>query len=109
MAYQIPESEGMACGRSLEASLILSNSALFEMASTSASDLESEASKKAEGVKKSSFALQYAITDTTWNVPKYIFEGLQWLGGASKVATPAAVPSVTERDGLNPNAEKAKP
>jgi hypothetical protein len=46
IAYQIPESAGMACGRSLEASFILANLALFGMATISAPDFESEASKK---------------------------------------------------------------
>lgn len=109
IAYQIPESAGMACGRSLEASFILANLALFGMATISAPDFESEASKKAEGIKKSSFALQYAITDTTWKVPKYLYEGLQWLGSASKGTTPTVDPSGKQGNGMIPNAEEAKP
>lgn len=45
---------------------------------------------KAESYKKSAFALQYAIEDTDWTIPKYISDGLAWLAGG--VVTPPATP-----------------
>lgn len=90
IAYQIPEQDGGACGRSFEDAFILANPGLFalgeEDAATAAYELAAEQ-------KKSAFALQFAITNTEWSVPRYIAEGLRWLAKANPapVAPPEAV------------------
>ena len=90
VAYQIPEDDGAACGRSFEDAFILANPALFPLgdgdAATAAYELAAEQ-------KKSAFALEYAITNTEWSVPRYIAEGLRWLaqGNPAPVAPPEAV------------------
>jgi len=90
VAYQIPEDDGAGCGRSFEDAFILANPALFplgdEDAATAAYELAAEQ-------KKSAFALEYAITNTEWSVPRYIAEGLRWLaqGNPAPVAPPEAV------------------
>jgi predicted ATP-dependent endonuclease of OLD family len=90
VAYQIPEDDGAACGRSFEDAFILANPALFPLgegdAATTAYELAAEQ-------KKSAFALEYAITNAEWSVPRYIAEGLRWLaqGNPAPVAPPEAV------------------
>ncbi len=79
IAYQVPETSGGACGRSLEGAFILANPALFGLVKTCSNELEAEAAAIAKSLKKSDFALKYAIKETNWNVPRYIAEGLRWL------------------------------
>ena len=52
---------------------------LFPIKGNSEQEREDEAWTKAKSVKKSNFALKYAIEETGWVVPRYIAEGLQWL------------------------------
>lgn len=87
LAYQIPEVDGGACGRSLEDAFILANPALFELGEGDQAVL---AYDLAAGLKKSTFALELAIENTEWNVPRYIAEGLRWL--AHDNPAPAAPP-----------------
>jgi energy-coupling factor transporter ATP-binding protein EcfA2 len=76
LAYQVPEEEGHPCGRSFEDAFMLVNRAKFGI---DAGDPEESAWKKAANIKKSAFALKYAIQDTEWSAPRYIAEGLIWL------------------------------
>ena len=76
VAFQIPESDGGPCGRSFEDAFILANPALFPLVE---GDPEIQAYELAAEQKKSAFALEYAISNTEWNVPRYIAEGLHWL------------------------------
>ena len=76
LAYQIPEVDGGACGRSLEDAFILANPALFVLGE---GDQAALAYDLAAGQKKSTFALEFATEKTEWNVPRYIAEGLRWL------------------------------
>jgi len=76
LAYQIPEEDGGACGRSFEDAFILANPSLFEL---DKGDQATLAYVLAAGQKKSTFALEHAIEKTKWNVPRYIAEGLRWL------------------------------
>jgi predicted ATP-dependent endonuclease of OLD family len=87
LAYQIPEVDGGACGRSFEDAFILANPALFELG---AGDQATLAYALAADQKKSTFALEHAIEKTEWNVPRYIAEGLRWL--AQNNSPPAAPP-----------------
>lgn len=76
LAYQIPEVDGGACGRSFEDAFILANPALFALGE---GDQAALAYEVAADQKKSMFALEFAIEKTEWNVPRYIAEGLCWL------------------------------
>jgi predicted ATP-dependent endonuclease of OLD family len=89
IAYQVPEQEGGACGRSFEDAFILANPALFTV---DQGDAAAIAYELAAEQKKSAFALKYAITDTEWVVPRYIAEGLRWL---AKEEAACIVPSTT--------------
>jgi putative ATP-dependent endonuclease of the OLD family len=77
LSYQVPEINGNPCGRSFEDAFMLANPNIFGL--NASQDRENEAWKKAQKVKKSEFALKYAIQETTWTVPRYIVEGLNWL------------------------------
>jgi predicted ATP-dependent endonuclease of OLD family len=79
LAYEVPEEEGGACGRSFEDAFILANPDLFGITKSTSSEREAAAWDLASGVKKSDFALKYAIEVLQWNVPKYIGDGLRWL------------------------------
>ena len=80
IAYQIPEDEDSACGRSFEAAFMLSNRTLFNFGGAGRLASENKAWEDAKKIqKKSDYALGYAIKNTNWNVPKYILEGLEWL------------------------------
>jgi hypothetical protein len=79
LAFQIPHSEGDACGRSFEDAFMLANPALFVITGGTAAQREDQAWNAAEKVNKTDFALEYAIRKTTWITPRYIEEGLRWL------------------------------
>jgi hypothetical protein len=91
LAYQIPEVDGGACGRSFEDAFILANPALFELG---VGDQATLAYDLAACQKKSTFALKFAIEQTEWNVPRYIAEGLRWL--AHDNPAPVAPPETIE-------------
>jgi putative ATP-dependent endonuclease of the OLD family len=81
IAYQVPEVDGDACGRSFEAAFILANKDMFNITRGAGQVEEDEAWNKAREWKKTEFALTYAIYATNWSVPRYIAEGLRWLAG----------------------------
>lgn len=86
IAYQVPHTDEDACGRSFEDAFILANPNKFGVAGPTAEDRETQAWDIAKDVKKSEFALQYAITDTAWAIPRYIDQGLRWLGQVDDAA-----------------------
>ena len=88
LAYQCPEQEGGACGRTFEDSFILANAEKFNLADGTADELEKAAQKEACRHKKSDFALHYAIKDTDWVVPKYLLDGIRWLA-VEEISAPA--------------------
>lgn len=90
IAYQVPEKEGQPCGRSFEDAFMLANAAKFFL---NGSNPEQSAWDAANGLKKSAFALKYAIEDADWTVPRYVAEGLAWLAsvGMPPEAGPAEV------------------
>ncbi len=79
LAFQIPHSEGDACGRSFEDAFMLANPARFDITGGTPAEREEQAWKAAKDVDKTDFALKYAIEDTDWTTPRYIEEGLRWL------------------------------
>ncbi|MBB6428982.1 ATP-dependent nuclease [Algisphaera agarilytica] len=80
IAYQVPQTDGDACGRSFEDAFILANPKIFSLCGATAVERESEAWDLAGVVDKSGFALRFAIDETNWEIPRYIDEGLRWLG-----------------------------
>ncbi len=80
LAYQVPHEAGRPCGRSFEEAFILANPVLFQLTGQPDGTMEEAACEKAKAVgQKTSFALKFAIENTTWSVPTYIAEGLRWL------------------------------
>ncbi|EBI9233548.1 ATP-dependent endonuclease [Salmonella enterica] len=79
IAYQCAEIENGPCGRTFEDAFILANPKLFGLVEKDANAQEIEARSKAEGWKKSEFALKYSISNTDWISPKYIVDGVRWL------------------------------
>ncbi len=102
LAYQIPEVDSDACGRSLEDAFILANPALFTLGE---GDPAALAYDLAASQKKSTFALKHAIQKTEWDVPRYIAEGLRWLAhdNPAPAAQPEAiaVESIAEAAGVD--------
>lgn len=81
IAFQCPETENGPCGRSFEDAFMLANPCQFGMTDKNHSQCEIEAFESAKQIKKSQFALDYAINKTNWIAPRYIVEGLIWLAG----------------------------
>ena len=88
IAFQIPETGISVCGRSFEDAFILANCELFDIKNSDEKQLELMAYKKAENIKKTDFALKYALDETGWKVPLYIKEGLLWLSENPKEEQP---------------------
>lgn len=82
IAYQIAENDSFPCGRSFEAALMLANLDLFGLTQTGITELEEEIWNKTKNMsskQKIELAFEYAFEKDTWNIPKYILEGLIWL------------------------------
>lgn len=79
LSYQVPEKDDEPCGRSFEDAFILANPSEFGLAGSSKEEKENDAWEKSREIKKSEFALRYAIEKTEWTIPRYIAEGLTWL------------------------------
>jgi len=88
LVYQIPEKDNEPCGRSFEDAFMLANQAAFGVSAETPEEREQKAWDAAKDVGKTDFALKHAIEDTTWNVPRYIAEGLKWLSKNSPMQTP---------------------
>jgi predicted ATP-dependent endonuclease of OLD family len=85
LAFQIPHNNLDACGRSFEDAFILANPTKFNVNGATLDEREQQSWDKAKGVGKTDFALNYAILDTDWIVPRYIEEGLRWLAQTAPV------------------------
>ena len=79
IAFQRPEVEGGPCGRTFEDAFMLANSAMFGIEGAGPDDQACCALAKLSKLKKSDFALKYAIEETDWAAPGYILDGLRWL------------------------------
>jgi putative ATP-dependent endonuclease of the OLD family len=79
IAFQRPEVDGGPCGRTLEDAFMLANPALFAIAVGTSNEKELSARELAAKIKKSEFALKYAIDETGWATPGYILDGVKWL------------------------------
>ncbi len=92
LAYQVPEDGSSWCGRSYEDALILANPDRFDLFEEE--DRELLAWEKAQSLKKSDTALQFAIQESDWSVPKYIRQGLAWL--SEPPPPPDGIPAIAE-------------
>lgn len=79
VAYQIPENEDGPCGRTFEDAFILANLALFDVDSVDPDEQETRARELALEHKKSDFAITYSVDQTSWQTPRYLQDGLEWL------------------------------
>ena len=79
IAFQQPEAEGGPCGRTFEDAFMLANSAMFGIEGATPDEQAQCAWDKLDKIKKSKFALKYAIDETGWAAPGYILDGLRWL------------------------------
>lgn len=103
LAFQIPHVDGDACGRSFEDAFMLANPDKFGITGDSANERESQAWEAAKRVKKTDFALEYAIEKLDWTTPLYIEEGLRWLAAndssTSNSVKETTAPTVEEAEG----------
>ena len=79
IAFQRPEAEGGPCGRTFEDAFMLANPAMFGIEGATLEEHAQCAWDKLDKIKKSEFALKYAIDETDWTAPGYILDGLRWL------------------------------
>ncbi|WP_082537088.1 MULTISPECIES: ATP-dependent nuclease [unclassified Aureimonas] len=78
LAYQLPEIVGSTvCARSYEDALVLANPDRFDWPKEE--DEATEAWHIAKDLPKAETALDFAIRQKDWTVPRYIREGLEWL------------------------------
>lgn len=101
LAYQVPEAQGGACGRTFEDAFILANQSLFGIKGETNDVLAKAAQNKAAKQKKSKFALTYAITKTDWITPRYIEEGLRWLARNNNAVADPGVALSAEAQAVN--------
>ena len=79
IAFQMPEVDGGPCGRTFEDAFMLANQAMFDIEGDTPDEQAQCAWDKLDKIKKSKFALKYAIKETGWTAPSYILDGLKWL------------------------------
>jgi energy-coupling factor transporter ATP-binding protein EcfA2 len=96
IAFQRPEVADGPCGRTFEDSFMLANASLFEITGTTASEQELDARTMAEKIKKSEFALKYAIYETEWATPGYILDGIKWLAESDVLIIDPELKKITE-------------
>ena len=92
LAYQVPHTADDACGRSFEDAFMLANTDRFEITGQTAEEREAQVWDKSQAVNKTKFALNYAISETDWTIPRYICEGLLWLANAGTAESTATSP-----------------
>jgi predicted ATP-dependent endonuclease of OLD family len=108
LTFQVPHSDGDACGRSFEDAFMLTNPDVFGITGATPQERENQAWNAAEKVDKTDFALEYAIEKTDWIVPRYIEEGLKWLAQnpAKAQATEASHEEVVTLAPAQPHTEE---
>lgn len=80
LAYQVPEDDEGACGRTFEDSFILANPESNNLELTGDVNQDEVLARDLAGsLKKSEFAIRFAIKETSWRTPRYIQLGLDWL------------------------------
>lgn len=82
IAFQVPEKDKQACGRSFEDAFLLANRTLYKITGKDEIEIEENAYNKAETISrkgKINFAFELGLEKKNWIVPLYIKEGLVWL------------------------------
>ena len=79
IVFQRPEAKSGPCGRTFEDAFMLANPVMFDIEGGSSDDQAQCAWAMVSKLKKSEFALKYAIDETGWTAPGYILDGLRWL------------------------------
>ncbi len=90
IAFQTPEVEAGPCGRTFEDAFMLANPTMFRITGATADERAECAWMKVSGLKKSDFAIKYAIHKTDWLAPDYVLDGLRWLAGVGVAGTAEA-------------------
>ena len=98
IAFQAPEVEGGPCGRTFEDAFMLANPAMFGIEGRTPDEQGQCARDKLDNIKKSKFALKYAIEETEWTTPGYILDGLRWLAADGPPGADAAIVQVANAD-----------
>lgn len=98
IAFQRPEAEGGPCGRTFEDAFMLANPAIFGIEGATPEEQAQCAWNKLEKIKKSKFALEYAIDETGWSAPGYILDGLRWLAAGGIPGTNTTIDQVDAAD-----------
>ena len=91
IAFQRPEAEGGPCGRTFEDAFMLANPNIFAIKGATPDEQARCAWNKLASLKKTEFALKYAIDNTDWSPPGYILDGLRWLAHGSIPDVGAAI------------------
>lgn len=105
IAYQRPEAEGGPCGRTFEDAFMLANPAMFGIEGATPEEQAQCAWDKLDKIKKSKFALKYAINETGWTAPGYILDGLKWLAAGGIPGADATIVQVTAAAPQGPAAQ----
>lgn len=98
IAFQQPETDGDPCGRTFEDAFMLANPTMFEIEGATPDEQATSAWNKLISIKKSEFALKYAIQEIGWTAPRYILDGLRWLAGDGVADANIAPDEVTTAD-----------
>ncbi len=98
IAFQRPEAKGGPCGRTFEDAFMLANPATFGIEGATSDEQAQCAWDKLDKIKKSEFALKYAIDETGWDAPGYILDGLRWLAAGGIPDVDAAIGQVAAAD-----------
>ena len=77
---------------------MLANPAMFGIEGATPEDQAQCAWDKLDQIKKSQFALKYAIDNTDWTAPGYILDGLRWLAAGGIADAGAAMVQVAAAD-----------
>ena len=94
IAFQRPEAEGGPCGRTFEDAFMLANPAMFVIEGATPNDQAQCAWDKLDQIKKSQFALKYAIDEIGWAAPGYILDRLRWLAAGGIPGADVAIGQV---------------
>lgn len=100
IAYQRPEVKDGPCGRTFEDAFMLANPAMFDIEGVTPENQAQCAWDKLVKIKKSEFALKYAIEVTTWSAPGYILDGLRWLASGGIPGMDAATDQSADAETL---------
>ncbi len=98
IAFQRSEAEGGPCGRTFEDAFMLANPAMFGIEGATAEEQAQCVWDKIDKIKKTQFALKYAINETDWTAPGYILDGLRWLATGGIPEADAAIGEVADAD-----------